>query len=72
MKKFPQMEHSEPNRVTVAPGQTGEVLWQFTKSGKVYFACLQPGHYDAGMKGVVTVAALRRVPTSGGRADDKR
>lgn len=57
MKKFPEMEHSDPNMVTVTPGQTGEVVWQFTKSGKVDFACLQPGHYDAGMKGAVTVAA---------------
>jgi uncharacterized cupredoxin-like copper-binding protein len=57
MKKFPEMEHADPNQVTVAPGQTGEVIWQFTKAGKVDFACLQPGHYDAGMKGAVTVAA---------------
>jgi hypothetical protein len=56
MKKFPEMEHSDPNQVTVAPGQTGEVIWQFTRAGKVDFACLQPGHYDAGMKGVVRVA----------------
>ena len=55
MKKFPEMEHSDPNMVTVAPGQTGEVIWQFTKSGKIDFACLQPGHYDAGMKGAVMV-----------------
>ena len=59
MKKFPEMEHSDPNMVTVAPGKTGEVVWQFTKSGKVDFACLQPGHYDAGMKGAVTVAAVK-------------
>lgn len=56
MKKFPEMEHAEPNMVTVAPGQTGEVIWQFTKAGKIDFACLQPGHYEAGMKGLVTVA----------------
>jgi uncharacterized cupredoxin-like copper-binding protein len=59
MKKFPEMEHADPNMVTVAPGQTGEVVWQFTKSGKVDFACLQPGHYDAGMKGAVTVAGAK-------------
>jgi uncharacterized cupredoxin-like copper-binding protein len=57
MKKFPEMEHADPNQVTVQPGQTGEVVWRFTKAGKVAFACLQPGHYDAGMKGVVKVAA---------------
>ena len=59
MKKFPEMEHSDPQMVTVAPGQTGEVIWQFTKAGKIDFACLQPGHYDAGMKGAVTVAAAK-------------
>jgi uncharacterized cupredoxin-like copper-binding protein len=59
MKKFPEMEHADPNMVTVAPGKTGEVMWQFTKSGKIDFACLQPGHYDAGMKGFVDVAGSK-------------
>ena len=57
MKKFPEMEHDDPNMVTVAPGKTGQVIWKFTKAGKIDFACLQPGHYDAGMKGAVAVAA---------------
>ncbi len=57
MKKNPEMEHAENNMVTVAPGKSGEIIWQFTKTGKVDFACLQPGHYDAGMKGLVNVAA---------------
>jgi uncharacterized cupredoxin-like copper-binding protein/Cu/Ag efflux protein CusF len=56
MKKNPEMEHSEANMITLAGGQTGEVIWQFTKAGKIDFACLQPGHYDAGMKGKVMVA----------------
>jgi uncharacterized cupredoxin-like copper-binding protein len=59
MKKFPEMEHDDPNMVTVAPGQTGEIVWQFTKAGKFDFACLQPGHYDAGMKGFVNVASAK-------------
>ncbi len=57
MKKFPDMEHFDPNMVTLAPSQTGEIVWQFSKSGKVEFACLQPGHYEAGMKGSVTVTS---------------
>ena len=57
MKKFPEMEHDDPNMVTVAPGKTGQVIWKFTKAGKIDFACLQPGHYDAGMKGAVAVVA---------------
>ncbi len=59
MKKNPEMEHADENMVTVAPGKTGEIVWQFTKAGKIDFACLQPGHYDAGMKGAVTVAAAK-------------
>ena len=27
MKKFPEMEHDDPNMVTVAPGKTGQVIW---------------------------------------------
>jgi uncharacterized cupredoxin-like copper-binding protein len=61
MKKFPEMEHDDPNMVTVAPGKTGEVIWQFTKSGTVDFGCLQPGHYDAGMKGAVKVGTGKSV-----------
>lgn len=57
MKKFPDMEHDEPNKISLAPGKQGEVIWQFTKAGAVDFACLHVGHFDAGMKGVVKVAA---------------
>ena len=55
MKKNPEMEHDDANQITVQPGKSGEIIWQFTKTGKVNFACLQPGHYDAGMAGTVTV-----------------
>lgn len=65
MKKNPEMEHADPNMVTVAPGKTGEVVWRFTKAGQVDFACLQPGHHDAGMKGLVSVAA-GKAPARGG------
>jgi uncharacterized cupredoxin-like copper-binding protein len=51
------MVHAEANMVTVEPGKTGEVIWQFTDAGKVSFACLQPGHFGAGMKGSILVAS---------------
>lgn len=56
MVKYPDMQHSDPNQASVEPGQTGELVWRFTRSGTVDFACLQPGHYDAGMKGQVRVS----------------
>ena len=62
MLKNPEMEHEEPNMITLAGGKTGEVIWHFTRAGKVQFACLQPGHYDAGMKGAVSVAAATVKP----------
>jgi uncharacterized cupredoxin-like copper-binding protein len=55
MKKFPDMEHDEPGKVTVAPGKQGEIVWQFTTAGTVNFACLMPGHYEAGMKGTIKI-----------------
>jgi len=68
MKKVPKMEHAEPNMVTVAPGQTGEVIWQFTRAGRVDFACLHPGHYEAGMKGLINVAGVKSlINVAGGK-----
>lgn len=59
MKKNPEMEHADENMVTVPPGKSGEIIWQFTKAGKIDFACLVPGHYDAGMKGTVRVKSQK-------------
>lgn len=55
MKKFPEMEHADANMAHVKPGRTGEIVWQFTKAGEFQFACLQPGHFEAGMVGKVVV-----------------
>lgn len=65
MMKMPGMEHADENMLTVDPGKTGELVWQFTRAGTVDFACLQPGHYDAGMKGQVKVAAAAGTPAPG-------
>ena len=64
MKKNPEMEHDDANMVTVAPGKSGEIIWQFTSAGKVDFGCLQPGHFDAGMKGLVSVASNKATAKS--------
>jgi len=55
MKKFPEMEHADANMAHVRPGKTGEIVWQFTRTGEFQFACLQPGHFKAGMAGKVIV-----------------
>ena len=72
MKKNPEMEHADENMVTVEPGKSGEIVWQFTKSGKIDFACLQPGHYDAGMKGAVSVSGVKGAPTKAAGHNDHK
>jgi uncharacterized cupredoxin-like copper-binding protein len=56
MRKFPEMEHADPNQVVVEPGKTGELIWRFTRAGTFDFACLVPGHFEAGMVGKVRVS----------------
>lgn len=55
MIKFPNMEHDEPYMAHVDPGKELEIVWQFTESGNFEFGCLLPGHFQAGMKGKVSV-----------------
>jgi uncharacterized cupredoxin-like copper-binding protein len=55
MKKFPDMEHNDANVVRLKPGETKEIVWHFTKAGDFEYACLLPGHLEAGMVGKVAV-----------------
>lgn len=55
MQKYPDMEHDDPNGKTVKTKQKGELIWRFTKPGTFEFACLIPGHYEAGMYGTIVV-----------------
>jgi uncharacterized cupredoxin-like copper-binding protein len=51
------MQHDSPDMTHVAPGQREEVIWTFNRVGEFDFACLIPGHYQAGMVGKVRVLA---------------
>ncbi len=55
MRKHPNMEHDEPYMAHVAPGRTGSLVWNFNRPGEFDFACLIPGHFEAGMMGRITV-----------------
>ncbi len=57
MKKFPAMEHDDPNATTLQASASGSVIWTFDNAGVVDIACLVPGHFEAGMKGAVSVVA---------------
>ncbi|HWR76431.1 MAG TPA: cupredoxin family protein [Thiobacillus sp.] len=55
MAKFPDMQHDEAYMVHVDPGKSGEIVWHFNRAGSFEFACLIAGHYEAGMRGTITV-----------------
>lgn len=57
MAKHPDMAHTDGNSISLQPGQHGELVWKFSATGTVYFACLQPGHAQAGMRGQIMVKA---------------
>ena len=64
MRQMPDMQHNDPNMVSVKPSSSGEILWTFNKAGNFDFACLQPGHSEAGMKGKLMVAADNSQPAT--------
>jgi uncharacterized cupredoxin-like copper-binding protein len=68
--EFVQMAHEEASKmggdhgghvegqlaaVNVPSGATEEVVVTFEEPGEVLFGCHEPGHYDGGMVGTVTV-----------------
>ena len=55
MKKHPGMQHDEPYMAHVNAGQRGEITWTFNRPGDFEFACLIPGHFEAGMRGTIRV-----------------
>ena len=56
MKKHPDMEHEDhAQAVHLNAGRRGAIVWQFTKAGEFDFACLVPGHFEAGMVGRIIV-----------------
>jgi uncharacterized cupredoxin-like copper-binding protein len=55
MVKFPGMEHDEPHMVHVKPAKSAPLVWNFNRAGEFQFACLIPGHFQAGMVGTVVV-----------------
>jgi len=55
MARGERMAHDDPNAMTVAPGQTGELTWAFGSAGPLEYDCNIPGHAESGMKGHIAV-----------------
>jgi uncharacterized cupredoxin-like copper-binding protein len=56
MQKQQAMDHhDEESGVEVTPGRSGDLVWTFNRPGDFFYACLLPGHYQAGMVGTLKV-----------------
>jgi uncharacterized cupredoxin-like copper-binding protein len=55
MKKYPGMEHDEAYMAHVPAGRQDDVVWTFNRPGEFAYACLVPGHFEAGMFGRIVV-----------------
>jgi len=49
MQSMPGMKHEDGATVSVEPGKSKEIVWQFMGDSTVQFACNVPGHFEAGM-----------------------
>ena len=51
MQEHPDMTHDAANFISIPSGETGELIWKFSDVTNLEFACLVPGHRDAGCGG---------------------
>jgi uncharacterized cupredoxin-like copper-binding protein len=47
--------HDSPNSIALQAGQTRRLTWRFGGTGTLEFGCHEPGHYEDGMRGQITV-----------------
>jgi uncharacterized cupredoxin-like copper-binding protein len=50
------MAHDTSNSVTLQPGETKQLTWRFDLAMTLEYACHQPDHHEAGMRGEITIA----------------
>ena len=55
MQNIDTMIHETGYATQVDPGNSRTLIWTFANEGTFEFACLIPGHYEAGMHGRLTV-----------------
>ena len=53
--KAGSMKHGDPNAKMLDPKKTSDIVWKFTNAGEFEYACLIPGHREAGMTGTIVV-----------------
>ncbi|NIP22535.1 MAG: cupredoxin family protein [Phycisphaerae bacterium] len=57
MKSHPNVPHDDPFMIHLESNEVGYLVWEFSSPGSFPFVCLIPGHYEAGMRGVLNVGS---------------
>jgi uncharacterized cupredoxin-like copper-binding protein len=52
-------QHDMANAISLDGGEQGVLTWTFSEAGTLAMACFEPGHYEAGMRGVIHVLAKK-------------
>ena len=47
------------NGVVVEPGNSGDVPYRFDQAGTIIVGCHEPGHWESGMKVLITIVGAR-------------
>jgi len=63
--------HGTGAALSVAAGQTGELVVRFAQATQVLMACLIPGHYEAGMRGTIQVTPSKDPSALQGKTEPK-
>ena len=50
------MAHNGGNSIRLQPGETKSLTWRFGDTGTLEYACHEPGHYQAGMRGQIKIS----------------
>lgn len=70
MRKMPTMKHEHDNAISLEPGETKNLVWEFGQGGELEIACHVPGHYEAGMRSNVVVGPATSSPTKTEQQDE--
>ena len=49
------MVMDDPDSISLKPGETKQLTWRFGSAGTLEYGCHEPGHYQAGMHGLITI-----------------
>ena len=56
MRKMPDMHHADPNTVSLEPGESATLAWEFMGKDTAVFTSNIPGHLEAGMHHDVAIS----------------